>query len=169
MDNSDTKLNIMRLTTLYLTPFAIILVITGLLFSEQEIDSPKLILLLLFISSIFNIGSYFYALKNRDKLVQIGKAKMMINYAVNIILVYLMIKYWSIVWFLFLLTIIVISIFEERKNVLTTITSLSLMLVMIHYHHHILFGEKLGLMIVNIVAMFVVGLFINQITNDYKS
>lgn len=106
------KVNVINL---YLTPFAIILVLMAIIFSQPTGWA-------LYGSLILLIVSLFNNLFSPSIIRNIPEAKMLrmiSNVVVNVMIVYFLIGYWGPIWYLFLLTPIATAVYSTRKKTFT--------------------------------------------------
>ncbi len=158
----------LELFTLYLTPFAIILVSLGLIFGEDSSHLFGILIALLVVTSSFNIGTLFYLKKNPSQMDFVGKLRLGFNYAFNIVFVYLLTPYWTHVWMLFLLTLIPISLLESQKNTILHTVIMSLVLLAVYYEHNLLQGVRLGEFVLYVLFLNMISCVIYKLLDLYR-
>lgn len=164
MDQNQRELiKTMQLFTIYLTPFAIMLVSMGIIFGKIEWFLSVIIATLLTVTTIFNIITLLYAKKFPKKIYLIQRLRLGLNYIFNIALVYLMTPFWSPIWLMFLLTMIPLSLIESRQNTLLHTSIMSLVLLAVYFMHDMLQGIHLGEFIVYVLFLNMISVFVNQL------
>ncbi len=164
MDQNQRELiKTMQLFTVYLTPFAIMLVTMGIFFGKIETFLSIIISVLLLVTTIFNLGTLYYVKKEPKKIYLVQRIRLGINYTFNIAFVYLMTPFWTPIWLVFLLSMVPLSLIESRQNTLMHTSIMSLVLLTVYYMHGMLQGVHLGEFIVYVVFLNMISVFVNQL------
>lgn len=165
----NRNLEIMRLMTYYLNPCTLLLVIMGVIFAQEPVETTYMALGMAAVITIFNFITLGYALKHPDSFKNTQMVRVLFNYMANVLLVFVMYPYWQPIWLVFLLTLIGISAITSRMNTVVNAVFMSVMLLWILYMREMLHGAALGQGLTYIVLFFLASLFINSmVTVNYQ-
>ena len=120
----------------HLTPLAAIIVIPGLLVATLPMRAVVVAGGLIFLSVVVNYTLMYLMRGNRARFI--GSIRVTTNYAVNIVLSWLLYAAWGPVWLLLLLMSIGVAIYQSRRDSLIAGLAFSLMLLVVHWN----FGEQ---------------------------
>lgn len=110
--------DIVDLVNRYFTPFALFLVVTVAFIGSCDRTIIVVAGLLVFISVELNFFTAHMISKNPEKAKVIGHIRVVSNFLVNVIIVYLLINIWKPIWLLFALTPIASAVYYDRKKCL---------------------------------------------------
>lgn len=159
----NQHLTIMRLMTYYLNPCTLLLVIMGILFASEPPEITYMALILAIITTIFNFMTLAYALKKPNTFKSVQLVRVIFNYLVNVLLVFILYPYWQPIWLILLLTLMGISAITSRANTLANAVFMSIMLLWVLYQRDLLHGAALGQGLTYVILFFLASLFINHI------
>lgn len=124
-----------RLVTLvsrYATPFAILVVLLGIVLSSPLGSVRNLSIGLLLFSIAFNMVAVRIIHRLSDASPWIKRLRMMVNLSVNVLLVYLLGPYWPPMWLLLALTPIATAIYEGPSQTLLSSSGVAGLILGIH-------------------------------------
>ncbi|MBI4370051.1 MAG: hypothetical protein HY547_07465 [Elusimicrobia bacterium] len=113
----------------YLTPFAVILVGTGILLSSPSPNISRLSWAILAFNIVFNYATAALAYRRPLTLPKIAFIRVPVNYITNIALFYMLGTSWEPMWLLFALPAIATAIYTDQQQ--TIQTSISVIIVML--------------------------------------
>lgn len=122
------------LVSKYATPLAIFLVVMGLWLSQAVGAVRNGVAALLLFSIAFN-GAVVWRIRRGGGGVGLARARLVINFAVNVALVYLVGQYWDSIWLLLVLTPVAAAIYGSRLKTLLISLGTSAALIVIHALH----------------------------------
>jgi hypothetical protein len=123
----------------YFNPFAIILIFSAAYLSAPGIKRVALSIGLVIFSALLNIITEYFALKTPKISRALINIRLIANFFINFMLVYMLINFWGPMWLLFVLTPVATAVYETRlKTVIAT--SLSCLALIIIYLHNGLYG-----------------------------
>lgn len=128
--NRDVRLVV--LVNRYATPFAFLLVASGIILASPEITARNIGIGLLFFSIFFNVVAVGAIRKLAETMPWIKKLRMLINLAVNVVLVYKLGPFWPPMWLLLALTPIATAIYEGPTQTLLVSSGTSALIIGIH-------------------------------------
>jgi len=120
----------------HLTPLAAIIVLPGLLVANLPMRSAIVAGALIVLSVILNYTLLYLARGSRARFF--GSIRVVVNYVVNILLLWLLYAVWSPVWLLLLLMSIGVAVYQNRRDSLLAGLAFALMLLVVHWN----FGEQ---------------------------
>lgn len=120
------------LVSRYATPFAIVLVAMGLLFSQPRGDVWRACLYLLASGIGLNLMMHAYFKKGFATPALIW-TRLAMNVVINSLLVYFLGNYWGPTWLLLALTPIATAIYGTRESTLKWAIGIAALLLAIHY------------------------------------
>jgi hypothetical protein len=120
----------------HLTPLAAIIVLPGLLVANLPMRSAVVAGALIVLSVVLNYT--FMYLARGDKARFFGSIRVVTNYVVNILLLWLLYAAWSPVWLLLLLMSIGVAVYQNRRDSFLAGLAFALMLLVVHWN----FGEQ---------------------------
>jgi hypothetical protein len=165
MNIEETKLMIAGMIDVYLTPYAIVLVVMGAVSSGLHRATEAALGIVVF-TSLANAAFMVWMRRRPSKAVLIRHLRIGFNYCFNIILLYLLWPYWRPIWMLFLLSIVAIGIFEDRRS---TASTAGMFTVIILFVHHLRGGDQSWSaqceVIMFLVTIWTAGLLINRLTH----
>jgi hypothetical protein len=115
----------------HLTPLAVILIVPGLFVAELSRQHVAFVAGLLCLSLLINSWSAMRAGRSA-KSHAIGKARVISNYAINILLLWLLYKPWPSVWLLLLLTASGAAVYQQRWRARNSALGCSALLATVH-------------------------------------
>ena len=120
----------------HLTPLAAIIVIPGLLVANLPMRSAVVAGALIVLSVVLNYTFLYLARGSRARFF--GSIRVVTNYVVNIVLLWLLYAAWNPVWLLLLLMSIGVAIYQNRRDSFLASLAFALMLLVVHWN----FGEQ---------------------------
>jgi hypothetical protein len=129
---SPRDFRLVVLVNRYATPFAILLVVLGIVLSSPQGSVRNMSIALLAFSIFFNVMAVGVIRSLSESMPWIKKARLLINLAVNFILVYILGPFWPPMWLLLALTPIATAIYEGPAQTLLTSAGTSALIVIIH-------------------------------------
>lgn len=100
----------------YFTPFAVVLVGTGLALSQPKGWVGPVCIGLLVFSSMFNLATARQARVSGQASRRASYVRLVTNLAVNVGLVYMLGGYWTPTWLLFVLTPVATAVYSSRER-----------------------------------------------------
>lgn len=129
---SNRDVRLVMLVSRYATPFAILLVVLGIVLASPAKMPRDISIGLLAFSILFNVVAVNAIRKLAETMPWIKKMRMLINLAVNVILVYELGPFWPPMWLLLALTPIATAIYEGPTQTLMVSASTSALIIGIH-------------------------------------
>lgn len=123
---------LVMLVNRYATPFAILLVVLGLVLAAPAKTARDVSIALLLFSICFNVFAVGVIRKMAETLPWIKKLRMLINLAVNVVLVYELGPFWQPMWLLLALTPIATAIYEGPTQTLMVSSGTSALIIGVH-------------------------------------
>jgi hypothetical protein len=128
--NRDVRLVV--LVNRYATPFAILLVVMAIVLSSPVGMVRNWSIGLLVFSIFFNVIAVAAIQRLAETSAAVKKMRMLINLAVNVMLVYLLGPFWPPMWLLLALTPIATAIYEGPTQTLLSSAGIGALIVAIH-------------------------------------
>ena len=119
----------------HLTPLAAIIVLPALLVANLPVRSAIVVGALIVLSVILNYTLMYMARGSKTRFF--GSIRVVVNYVVNIVLLWLLYAVWSPVWLLLLLMSIGVAVYQNRRDSFFAGLAFALMLLVVHWN----FGE----------------------------
>jgi hypothetical protein len=119
----------------HLTPLAAIIVLPALLVADLPVSSAIVVGSLIVLSVILNYSLMYLARGNKARFF--GSIRVVVNYVVNILLLWLLYATWSPVWLLLLLMSIGVAVYQNRRDSFLAGLAFAVMLLVVHWN----FGE----------------------------
>jgi len=119
----------------HLTPLAAIIVLPALLVADLPVSSAIVVGTLIVLSVMLNYSLMYLARGNKARFF--GSIRVVVNYVVNILLLWLLYATWSPVWLLLLLMSIGVAVYQNRRDSLLAGLAFAAMLLVVHWN----FGE----------------------------
>lgn len=134
MDITDKQLNpgLAILITRYATPFAVASVTMAVVLSQPRSPYREYSIGLLALSVVFNLGALEWIKARRADASGVIKLRLILNFLVNVGLVYMLGGYFSAIWLLFALTPIATAIYDTKVKTLGVSVLASAALLLIH-------------------------------------
>jgi hypothetical protein len=123
---------LVMLVNRYATPFAILLVVLGLVLASPAKTARDVSIALLLFSICFNVLAVGAIRKLAETMPSIKKLRMLINVAINVVLVYELGPFWQPMWLLLALTPIATAIYEGPTQTLLVSSGTSGLIIAIH-------------------------------------
>ncbi|HOW26914.1 MAG TPA: hypothetical protein PK876_00220 [Elusimicrobiota bacterium] len=148
----------------YATPFAILLVFFGLFHASPGPLVRDVSFALLVFAILFNFIAMAALQQLRDVGVGFVRMRLWVNLGVNIVLVYLLGRYWVPMWLLLVLTPIATAIYDTRRKTLVTAVSVAVLLMVLHALQHLQGGAEWGPQITYGVFIILLSMMVNELT-----
>ncbi len=116
----------------HLTPLAAIIVVPGLLVANLPFRNAVVVAALITLSVVVNYTLFLFMTGNRARFV--GNIRVASNYAVKVVLCWLLYAVWGPVWLLLLLMSIGVAIYQNRRDSLLAAVAFAIMLMAIHWN-----------------------------------
>ncbi|MFH1282290.1 MAG: hypothetical protein ABII27_01335 [bacterium] len=116
----------------YCTPFAIVLILSALVFVNFEKATQYLVIILLGISVILNMLTAWLVKIKPEKASKIALLRLSSNLTFNILFMYIIGSFWGPLWLLFLLTPLAMSLYSSTKITLAVSISTASLLLLIY-------------------------------------
>lgn len=161
--DSKKNIEIMKLVFRFMAPFAVALVLLGVVFGRPGPRASIAAVSIVFLTAVANLGFVKVLDKFPERAVQIRKARVGFNYAFNLCLIYLLLPYWHPIWMLLLLTMIAVGIYEDQEATFTHAALFTAMLFYVASRRQLLQGVFIGEVGTYCLTLWVVGLFVNRL------
>jgi hypothetical protein len=162
-EHRPTPTDRLKLVGQYLTPYAALLVIMGLVFGHPPKFEAALAAGIFVISMIVNIGALVGLEKQPAKSTLIRDIRIGINIVCNFWLIYLLLPYWSEIWMLWLLVVIALAIYDAPETTIFYSYAFACLLIMIAYLRDLTYGMPLGLVLMDVATLVFIGTFVSQL------
>jgi len=163
--NNSIEVQRVKIVNAYLTPLSVILVLFAVVFSRPSDIITYISLGLLGIALLNNFVTRVLVKKYSSP----APVRMMVNVAVNIILVYILIGYWGPIWYLFLMTPVAAAVYSTRAHTLAVSLVISFLLAGIYLSKGVSSFQAWGQALSRIVLVIFLSLFINALVRQKKS
>lgn len=158
------ELEFLKLLNRYFTPFAILLVFSGVSFSNPNPTDAYYSLLVLAVSVAFNIATAFVAMNTPHLVRFLGYTRMAVNLGFNTILFYLLGSYWGPMWLLFLLGPVAAAVYGTKQRTILSAGISSILLLGVYLVKGAIFKQTLGQALMHICFIFFLGLFVHALS-----
>jgi len=153
----------MQMLNRYFTPFALILILSAIYFSEPEPADTKMSLAILAVSILvnwwFSANTYRFIHWSRQMRV----LQVWINFIWSAPLVYLLVPYWAPMWLLFVMAPVTSALYMNFWQTLgTSLVSAGTMLL-VYYFKNLLEGPALGMACVHASFIVIFSLFVHSL------
>jgi membrane-associated HD superfamily phosphohydrolase len=154
----------------YATPLALILILTGLIFSPLS-HLPRRIVAVLFISSAFLNFSFVPLVSRLPEGTRslLAKSRASINLWINIVLVYLLGTAWPPIWLLLSISSVATAIYGKRERALLTAVFLTVVLGIVNALHSLNTPYNWALVAAKGSFIILTSLMINVLAHPKKS
>jgi hypothetical protein len=155
----------MQMLNRYFSPFALIMILSAIYFSEPEPKDTKLSLAILAASIIVN----WYLSANTYHFIRWARQMRVLQIWLNFVwaapLVYLLVPYWAPVWLLFAMAPVTAALYMTWWHTFgTALISAGAMLLVYHLRNPMaLEGATLGMALVHAAFIVVFSLFVNSL------
>ena len=162
----DQKKNVavMKLVMLFMTPFAVGLVLMGLAFGRPGPEISALAVAIVLATSLGNLYAVHLLSRYPSRALVIRNARVGFNYAFNLWLIFILLPTWKPIWMLFLLTIIAVAVYEDRQATVVHAALFTFMLFYAAFKLDLLKGVFFGELAMEAATIWFVGLFLNRLT-----
>ena len=109
-----------RLVNRFFTPFALVMVVAAMELGYAEPRVYRTALGLAIFLAVFNEASVWLARRRTDWTFHIGYTRLVVNFVMNITLVYMLGTFWGPMWLLFVLTPVATALYADWKKTLIT-------------------------------------------------
>lgn len=165
-DDRGTSPEDIRLVSRYLTPYSLILVVTGLIlrFFEPMESIPAIWILLATV--VVNIG-----VKTQGEWLPFRTPawftdwRVGVNLAADLLLIYLLMPHWPEVWLLLLVMAIAIAVYDSLDKTLFHCCTFGCVLLLFTWLNGMAQDYRLGQMLMYGTTVVFIGLFVNRLVN----
>jgi hypothetical protein len=161
---NNRDLRLLVLVGRFATPFAIMLVSLGIIFSQPPVAQRNLSVMLLVFSVIFNLLGAGVIRRLSEGRPWVKKARMLVNLAVNVVLVHQLGPFWPPMWLLLALTPIATAIYEGPSQTLIVSAGTSALILGIHLLRGASTPYEWGQTLSYAVFIVLMSLLINELT-----
>lgn len=169
MENNETNSSAVAiLVSWYMTPLAILLVFSGVIFGHPDTLSGGIAMAIVIFSSLMNVVSVILMQQSPEKVIGIRNLRVALNYLANLFLIYLLLPCWPDIWLLVFLMAIATAIYDSFQSTVVHCVCFSLFLFGIGYLTGELEGIKLWQTVMHSVTMIIFGLFVNKLIHLYN-
>jgi hypothetical protein len=162
---TDHNVRMVVLVSRYATPFAILLVLMAIILaSPVSLVVRNASIALLAFSIVFNVAAVGLIRRLTERMPWIKSARMAINLAVNIALVYILGPFWPPMWLLLALTPIATAIYEGPTRTLLASSGTAVLIVAIHLLHGGGSPHEWGEVLSYAAFIVLISLLINELT-----
>jgi hypothetical protein len=151
----------------YTIPFAALLVASGILFSRSPGVRMVCAAFLVF-AVVFNVA-VVEALKNNRSLVWLRSARVRVNFANNLIMVYLMWNSWSPAWLLLALTPLAVAVYDTRAKTIAAAASAAAALFLFNAAQGRGLFVEWDIQLVHAAFIFAISLMINDLARMLRA
>lgn len=153
----------LRVVSFSMTPYAVALVVMGLIFGSPNTTEARLSIGLLIVSIVVNLGAILGLEKIPVRSSLIRDVRVGLNVVCNFWLIYILLPYWPDIWMLILLMVIALGVYDSRKATLFYCCAFSGLLIFIAYLKKMLNGVHLGETLIHVGTLLFIGPFINRL------
>lgn len=159
----------MKMVSFSMTPYAVGLVLMGLIFGYPTAAHAHWSIGILIVSILVNLGAIVGLEKIPLRSSLIRDLRVGINTVCNFWLIALLLPYWPEIWMLLLLMVIALAVYDSWEATLSYCCAFSAMLILIAYLKGMATGLALGKTLIHAVTLIVIGLFINRLVDVIQS
>lgn len=110
------KSDVVKLINKYFTPFALFLILSAAFVSPADRTTVLIAIALFLISIFFNLFTVRLIDAKHRNIKFIGNVRVISNFVIDIVIVWLLIGMWGPLWLLFVLTPVAGAIYYDRKK-----------------------------------------------------
>lgn len=159
----------LKLVSWYMTPYAVLLVVMGLIFGHPPIMEARLTVAILVLSILVNLSAMVGLHKAPGYSALIRDLRVGINIVCNFWLIYILLPYWPEIWMLLLLVVIALSVYDSREATFLYCCAFGCLLIFVAYMKGIMIGVRMGQVFLYALTLLFVGLFINRLVDVVES
>jgi hypothetical protein len=151
---NENKSEELRVVNLYLTPFAVILILFAVFFSRPT-GFPLYASILLVAAGLLN-----------NIVARVNTSvRMTVNVLINVFLVYFLVGYWGPIWYLFLTTPVALAVYSDRLKTFLAGLLMSFLLLGIYAIKGLASAQAWGQALCRVVLIIFLSLFINALVS----
>lgn len=147
----------------YMTPFAALLVLCAAFLSRAPRKSAAAAVAILAVASAMNFATQRLIARLPERAVLVRNTRVVANYVLDLALIWLFLPYWPMIWMLFLLTMVAVGAYEEKRTLIQHAALLTVMLVLVSYGRGAAGLEAWGEVGARVATLWVAGLFTNRL------
>ncbi|MBN1622073.1 MAG: hypothetical protein JW871_05735 [Endomicrobiales bacterium] len=152
-----------KLVNYYFTPFAIALIVSAAVVSTPGPRIVTTALLLVLFSFVFNLATAKISETNPQIIQRIINFRLITNYLINIVLVYILIGFWGPMWLLFVLTPVATALYENTTKTAIVTFMASITLFLIYILKGISGSIGIGQALTHVVFIIVLSFFVHSL------
>jgi len=159
----------MKMVSFSMTPYAVGLVLMGLIFGYPRATEAHWCIGILVVSILVNLGAIVGLEKIPLRSSLIRDIRVGINTICNFWLIAILLPYWPEIWMLLLLMVIALAVYDSWEATLSYCCVFGGILILIAYLKGMARGIHLGQTLIHAATLIVIGLFINRLVNVIQS
>jgi len=152
----------------FFTPFAVLVVLSGVLFGEPSLFAVKISLSILSFTMLFNAATSYLSKALRDDMMLLSRVRLLVNFTMNVFLVFHLGMYWKPIWLLFVLTPVATAIYNTAERTLATCVITTIVLVLVYFVKGLSSAAEWGEVVNNLLFIYVISLFVNRLVRTYE-
>ncbi|MBI5624395.1 MAG: hypothetical protein HY924_11510 [Elusimicrobia bacterium] len=153
----------------YMTPFAALLVLSAAFLSAAPHRASSAAVALLVVISTLNYASRGFVARYPERAAAIRHSRVVVNYVFDLTLLWIFLPYWPSIWMLFLLTVIAVGAYEDKKALVQHAALLTVMLCLVTWGLGMRSLPELGETAVRVAALWFAGLFTNRLVASLQA
>ncbi|MBI4678685.1 MAG: hypothetical protein HY748_13990 [Elusimicrobia bacterium] len=159
----EKSMLMVNLVNRYMTPFAALLVLSAAFLSSTPGKVSAAAVLILAVAWAMNFATPRFIARFPERTEVIRNARVVVNYVFDLALIWIFLPYWPSIWLLFLLTIIAVGAYEDKKTVVQHAVLLTAMLCIVSFGRGACTLAQWGDVGVRAAALWFTGLFTNRL------
>ncbi|MFA6316327.1 MAG: hypothetical protein WC943_02825 [Elusimicrobiota bacterium] len=153
----------------YMTPFAALLVLSAAVLSPAPGRISALAILLLALAFGLNHATHRLVARLPERADAIRNGRVVVNYVLDLALIWIFLPYWPSIWMLFLLTVIAVGAYEDKKTLVQHAALLTAMLCLVSWGRGVAGMAGWGDVAVRAAALWFAGLFTNRLVASLQA
>jgi len=166
--DQSMELTMAQMVNRYFTPLAVLLVAMGIVLSQPMSPTREICIGLLVFSLAFNFGSVGWIRGNPKKREFRLKLRVVLNIAVNTLLVFFLGGYWHPMWLLMLLSPVATAMYGSRRRTLGAALLVSAILLVIHATRGMNSPLEWGVQSIQVIFIILVSLLVHDLAQVAK-
>jgi len=158
-----------KLVSTYFTPFAILLVLAGSVFAKLDPKVSLLAVVIIVFTMVMNLTTENLTEKGGKHAKTLGKARMLLNFTANVLLVYMLCLQWHPIWLLFVLTPVANAVYSDARRTIFMCIVTAIVMLLIYFVRGLSGVISWGEVLCYIAFIFVISLFVNKLAQTLKS
>lgn len=155
-----------KLVNRYFTPFGVVVVLCGI-WAIGWNSITRWAFVVETCAVLANFGLTAASTRHSSWVRPIRYTRLGMNYALNIVLAFILMPQWPFIWLLFLVTVLAAAAYEGRRAALASASMVTMILFCSYYMHGPLRPAAQATLLCQALTLFAVGLFVSELINTH--